>query len=191
MGFLELLTFAIGVSMDALAVSICKGLSMKKTTWKAGLVCGIWFGGFQALMPLIGYFLGQLFSKADLIQRIDHWIAFVLLAFIGGNMLKEAFSKCCECENHTDSLSVKTMFPMAVATSIDALALGISPLGTTPDTNILLAVSLIGIVTCAVCTVGVKISNILGSRYEKRAQFLGGAILVLLGIVMLVRGLLE
>lgn len=191
MGFFELLTFAIGVSMDALAVSICKGLSMKKTTWRAGLVCGLWFGGFQALMPLIGYFLGRLFSQATLIQRIDHWIAFILLAFIGGNMIKEAFSKECECESHTDSLSVKTMFPMAVATSIDALALGITPLGTTPNTNIWLAIALIGTVTCAVCTVGLKISNTLGSRFEKKAQFLGGAILVVLGIVMLVEGLLE
>ena len=191
MGFFELLSFAIGVSMDALAVSICKGLSMKKTTWKAGLVCGIWFGGFQALMPLIGYFLGRLFSQATFIQRIDHWIAFVLLAFIGGNMIKEAFSKDCDCENQKTGLSVKVMFPMAVATSIDALALGISPLGTTPDTNIWLAVSLIGIVTCGVCTVGLKISNALGSRFEKKAQFLGGAILVALGIFMLVEGLLE
>lgn len=191
MGFFELLTFAVGVSMDALAVSICKGLSMKKTTWRAGLVCGLWFGGFQALMPLIGYFLGRFFSQATLIQRIDHWIAFILLAFIGGNMIKEAFSKECECESHTDSLSVKTMFPMAVATSIDALALGITPLGTTPNTNIWLAVALIGTVTCAVCTVGLKISNTLGSRFEKKAQFLGGAILVVLGIVMLVEGLLE
>ena len=191
MSLIELFVLAVGLSMDAFAVSMCKGLALKKATPGAMIKAGAYFGGFQAGMPLIGYFLGQLFSKADLIQRIDHWIAFVLLVFIGGNMLKEAFSKCCECENHTDSLSVKTMFPMAVATSIDALALGISPLGTTPDTNILLAVSLIGIVTCAVCTVGVKISNILGSRYEKRAQFLGGAILVLLGIVMLVRGLLE
>ncbi len=191
MGFFELLTFAIGVSMDALAVSICKGLSMKKTTWRAGLVCGLWFGGFQALMPLVGYFLGSFFSQATLIQRIDHWIAFILLAFIGGNMIKEAFSKECDCETHSDSLSVKTMFPMAVATSIDALALGITPLGTTPNTNIWLAVGLIGTVTCAVCTVGLKISNTLGSRFEKKAQFLGGAILVLLGIVMLVEGLLE
>ncbi len=191
MGFFELLTFAIGVSMDALAVSICKGLSMKKTTWRAGLVCGLWFGGFQALMPLVGYFLGRFFSQATLIQRIDHWIAFILLAFIGGNMIKEAFRKECDCETHSDSLSVKTMFPMAVATSIDALALGITPLGTTPNTNIWLAIALIGTVTCAVCTVGLKISNTLGSRFEKKAQFLGGAILVVLGIVMLVEGLLE
>ena len=191
MGFLELFTFAIGVSMDALAVSICKGLSMRKATWKAGLTCGIWFGGFQALMPLIGYFLGRLFSQATFIQRIDHWIAFILLAFIGGNMLKEAFDKDCDCEEQSADLSFKTMFAMAVATSIDALALGISPLGTTPDTNIWVAVSLIGVITCVVCTVGLKISNILGSRFEKKAQFMGGAILVLLGVFMLVEGLLE
>lgn len=192
MGFGELFVFAIGVSMDALAVSICKGLAMKKNTWKAGLVCGLWFGGFQALMPLIGYFLGRLFSQAPLIQQIDHWIAFVLLAFIGGNMLKEALSKdCCECENHTDCLGFKTMFPMAVATSIDALALGVSPLGTTPGTNIWLAVGLIGSVTCLVCTLGVKLSNALGSRFEKKSQLLGGAILVILGCVMLIEGLLE
>lgn len=191
MSFWELISFAIAVSMDALAVSICKGLCMKKATWRAGLICGIWFGGFQALMPLGGYFLGRLFSRAALIQKIDHWIAFVLLGIIGGNMLKESLCKCEECENQSASLSFKTMFPMAVATSIDALALGISPLGTTPNTNIWLAVGLIGVVTCAFCTVGVKISNTLGSRFEKKAQFLGGAILVILGIIMLVRGILE
>ena len=191
MSFWELICFAVAVSMDALAVSICKGLCMKKATWRAGLVCGIWFGGFQALMPLAGYFLGRLFSQAALIQKIDHWIAFVLLCLIGGNMLKEALSKCCDCENQSGSLSFKTMLPMAVATSIDALALGISPLGTTPGTNIWLAVSLIGAVTCGFCTVGVKLSNTLGSRFEKKAQFLGGAILIVLGIVMLVRGILE
>ena len=192
MGFGELFIFAIGVSMDALAVSICKGLAMKKATLRAGLVCGLWFGGFQALMPLIGYFLGRIFSQATVIQQIDHWIAFILLAFIGGNMLKEAFSKdCCDCEEHSDNLSFKTMLPMAVATSIDALALGISPLGTTPNTNIWLAIGLIGAVTCVVCTVGVKLSSTLGSRFEKKSEFLGGAILVLLGVFMLVEGLLE
>ena len=127
-----------------------------------------------------------------MIQQIDHWIAFILLAFIGGNMLKEAFSKdCCDCEEHSDNLSFKTMLPMAVATSIDALALGISPLGTTPNTNIWLAIGLIGAVTCVVCTVGVKLSSTLGSRFEKKSEFLGGAILVLLGVFMLVEGLLE
>ena len=192
MGFWELFTFAVGVSMDALAVSICKGLSMKKTTWRAGLTCGIWFGGFQALMPLLGYYLGRLFSQASLIQQIDHWIAFVLLAYIGGNMLVEAFKKDCECCcDHNGGLNAKLMFPLAIATSIDALALGISPLGTTPGTNIWLAVALIGIVTCAVCTVGVKISNTLGKCFEKKAQILGGGILVILGCIMLIDGLME
>lgn len=191
MGFLELLTFAVGVSMDALAVSICKGLSMRKSTWKAGLTCGIWFGGFQALMPLIGYFLGLLFSQASLVQKIDHWIAFVLLGYIGFGMLKEAFSKCEDCKDQDADMSPKTMLVMAIATSIDALALGISPLGTTPNTNIWVAISLIGIITCIVCTVGLKLSNFLGSKFEKKAQFLGGAILVGLGVFMLIEGLLE
>ena len=126
MGLGELLLLALGVSMDAFAVSICKGLAMKKATIKEGLTCGIWFGGFQALMPLIGFFLGTLFASA--IQAIDHWVAFVLLGFIGINMLKEAFEKDCGCcgEESDADLSVKTMFVMAVATSIDALAVGIS-----------------------------------------------------------------
>ena len=191
MGFFELLVFAIGVSMDALAVSICKGLSMRKATWKAGFTCGLWFGGFQALMPLIGFFLGKFFSQATFIQQVDHWIAFILLAFIGGNMLKEAFEKGCDCENCTADLSFKTMLTMAIATSIDALTLGVSPLGTEPNTNIWVAVSLIGVITCIVCTVGLKLSNFLGSRFEKKAQFMGGAILVAFGIFMLVKGLLE
>ena len=125
MGLGELLLLAVGVSMDAFAVSICKGLAMKKATLKAGLTCGIWFGGFQALMPLIGFFLGILF--ADAIEAIDHWVAFVLLGYIGFTMLREAVSKDCACcEDHDADLSVKTMFVMAVATSIDALAVGIS-----------------------------------------------------------------
>ena len=124
MGFGELLLLAVGLSMDAFAVSICKGLSMKKAGIKEGAVCGIWFGGFQALMPLAGFFLGTLFAEA--IEAFDHWVAFGLLAVIGINMLKEAFSKCDCCEEHDADLSVKTMFLMAVATSIDALAVGIS-----------------------------------------------------------------
>ena len=131
MGFGELMLLAVGVSMDAFAVSICKGLAMKKATLKAGLTCGVWFGGFQALMPLIGFFLGTLFAEA--IQAIDHWVAFVLLGFIGISMLKEAFSK--EEESHDADLSFKTMFVMAVATSIDALAVGIS-LAMAGDVNI-------------------------------------------------------
>ena len=190
MGLGELLLLALGVSMDAFAVSICKGLAMKRATIKEGLTCGIWFGGFQAMMPLVGFFLGTLFASA--IRAIDHWVAFVLLAFIGANMLKEAFEKDCGCcgEEHNADLSVKTMFVMAVATSIDALAVGIS-LAMAGDVNIVSAVILIGAFTCGMSTLGVKIGNVFGSRFEKKAQFAGGAILVLLGIKILVEHLLE
>ena len=187
MGFAELFLLAVGLSMDAFAVSVCKGLSMKKASLKAGAICGIWFGGFQALMPLIGFFLGTLF--ADAIESVDHWIAFVLLAFIGANMLKEAFEKKCECENCKDAdLSVKTMFPMAVATSIDALAVGIS-LAMAGNVQIFLAVALIGVTTFCLSAAGVKIGNVFGSRYEKGAQIAGGCILILLGLKILLEHL--
>ena len=187
MGFGELLLLALGVSMDAFAVSICKGLAMKKATLKEGLTCGIWFGGFQALMPLIGFFLGTLFASA--IQAIDHWVAFVLLGFIGVNMLKEAFAKDCDCcEEHSADLSVKTMFVMAVATSIDALAVGIS-LAMAGNVNIVTAVILIGLFTCGMSTMGVKIGNVFGSRFEKKAQMAGGIILILLGTRILLEHL--
>ena len=188
MGIGELLLLALGVSMDAFAVSICKGLAMKKATLKEGLTCGIWFGGFQALMPLIGFFLGTLFAAA--IEAVDHWVAFVLLGFIGVNMLKEAFEKDCGCcgDEHNADLSFKTMFVMAVATSIDALAVGIS-LAMAGDVNIFTAVILIGLFTCGMSTMGVKIGNVFGSRFEKKAQFAGGAILVLLGLKILLEHL--
>ena len=186
MGFAELLILAIGLSMDAFAVSICKGLSMKKAGLKEGSICGAWFGGFQALMPLIGFFLGSLF--ADAIKAFDHWVAFGLLLIIGINMLKEAFSKCDSCEDHDADLSVRTMFVMAVATSIDALAVGIS-LAMAGDVNIWLAVLLIGITTGILSAVGVKVGNVFGSRYEKKAQFCGGMILILLGVKILLEHL--
>ena len=188
MGFGELLLLALGVSMDAFAVSICKGLAMKRATLKAGLTCGLWFGGFQALMPLIGFFLGALF--ADAIQAVDHWVAFLLLGIIGINMLKEAFEKeeCGCCEEHDADLSVKTMFVMAVATSIDALAVGIS-LAMAGNVNIFMAVLLIGAFTCAMSTVGVKVGNVFGSRFEKKAQLAGGLILILLGTKILLEHL--
>lgn len=188
MGFGELMLLAVGVSMDAFAVSICKGLAMKKATLKAGLTCGAWFGGFQALMPLIGFFLGTLFAEA--IEAVDHWVAFVLLGIIGLNMLKEAFHKdaCGCCENHDADLSPKTMFIMAVATSIDALAVGIS-LAMAGDVNILMAVALIGLCTCSFCTAGVKIGNVFGSKFEDKAQIAGGLILILLGIKILLEHL--
>ena len=188
MGIVELLLLAVGVSMDAFAVSICKGLAMKKATAKACLTCGLWFGGFQALMPTIGFFLGTLF--ADAIQAIDHWVAFVLLAIIGINMLKEAFEKDdgCGCEEHNADLSVKTMFVMAVATSIDALAVGIS-LAMAGGVNIFAAALMIGLCTCTFSAAGVKIGNIFGSKFEKKAQMAGGIILILLGLNILLEHL--
>lgn len=187
MGILELLFLAVGLSMDACAVSICKGLAMKKATLKDGCICGLWFGGFQALMLLIGFFLGSLFAQA--IKAVDHWIAFVLLVFIGLNMLKEAFSKCQECEECSGAdLSFKTMLVMAIATSIDALAVGIS-LAMAGDVNIILAVVLIGVITFALSCAGVKIGNIFGSRFEKKAQAAGGIILILLGVKILLEHL--
>ena len=189
MGIGELLLLALGVSMDACAVSICKGLAMKKATLKAGLTCGLWFGGFQALMPLIGFFLGTLF--ADAIQAVDHWVAFILLGIIGINMLKEAFEKqedCGCCQDQNADLSVKTMFLMAVATSIDALAVGIS-LAMAGNVNIFAAVVLIGLFTCGMSTMGVKVGNVFGSRFEKKAQLAGGLILILLGLKILLEHL--
>ena len=186
MEIFEAIMLAVGLSMDAFAVSICKGLSMKKATVKAGAVCGAWFGGFQALMPLVGFFLGTMFAAA--IESFDHWVACGLLAIIGINMLKEAFSKECDCEHHDADLSAKTMFVMAVATSIDALAVGIS-LAMAGNVNIIAAVFLIGIITFLLSGIGVKIGNVFGSRFEKKAQAAGGMILVLLGIKILLEHL--
>ncbi len=185
MGFWELLLLAIGVSMDAFAVSVCKGLSMSRSGLKESAICGAWFGGFQALMPLIGFFLGTLFAEA--IEAFDHWIAFGLLAIIGANMLKEAFSKeeegCCGCD-----LSFKTMLVMAIATSIDALAVGIS-LAMAGNVNIWLAILLIGFTTFSFSGLGVKIGNVFGSRFEQKAQIAGGLILILLGLKILLEHL--
>ena len=198
MGFGELFVLAIGVSMDAFAVSICKGLATKKAGLRQMGACGLWFGGFQALMPLIGFFLGTLF--ADAIVAFDHWIAFALLAFIGGNMLKEAFEKNeCECCNDQNGdFGVKTMFVMAIATSIDALAVGIS-LAMTGDVvrwapvngqiTIWAAVACIGVTTGLFSAVGVKIGNVFGSRFEKKAEIAGGVILILLGLKILLEHL--
>ena len=187
MGFAELLLLAVGLSMDAFAVSICKGLSMKKASLGAGAICGVWFGGFQGIMPLIGFFLGTLFAGA--IEAFDHWVAFGLLVIIGINMLKEAFSADCDCENSNGAdLSFKTMLVMAVATSIDALAVGIS-LAMAGNVNIWFAISLIGVITFIMCAIGVKIGNVFGSRFEKKAQIAGGVILVLLGVKILLEHL--
>ena len=184
MGVIELFILAVGLSMDAFAVSVCKGLAMKKAPAKAMVVCGAWFGGFQALMPLIGYFLGSLFI--DAISAIDHWIAFALLAIIGINMLREALNG--EEETADADLSVKTMFLMAVATSIDALAVGIS-LAMAGVSNIFLAVLLIGVTTFVLSAIGVRVGNVFGSRYEKKAELMGGVILILLGVKILLEHL--
>jgi len=186
MGFWELLLLAVGVSMDAFAVSICKGLSMKTKAGKASILCGSWFGGFQALMPLIGFFLGSLFARY--IEAVDHWVACLLLLILGFNMLKEGLSKCQECESCTDDLSFKTMFVMAVATSIDALAVGIS-LSMAGNVNIFTAIALIGVTTFAFSAISVQIGSAFGAKLEKKAQIAGGVILCLLGIKILLEHL--
>lgn len=189
MGIGELFLLAVGLSMDAFAVSVCKGLAMKRATLKAEATCGLWFGGFQALMPTVGFFLGALF--ADAIEAFDHWVAFALLAIIGINMLKEALEKKDESGDNPEKdadLSVKTMFLMAVATSIDALAVGIS-LAMVGSVNIWLAAAFIGICTCLLSALGVRIGNVFGSRYEKKAELAGGVILILLGVKILLEHL--
>ena len=189
MGFGALLLLAVGVSMDAFAVSICKGLCVQKAGWKEGTTCGVWFGGFQALMPLIGFFLGSLL--ADAIQVIDHWIALALLTFLGFNMLREAFGKedeCEQCQQNDADFSFKTMLVMAIATSIDALAVGVS-LAMAGNVKIFWAVGFIGATTFLFSFAGVKIGNIFGSRFEKKAQAAGGIILVLLGVKILLEHL--
>ena len=188
MGIIELVFLAVGLSMDAFAVSICKGLSVSKAGIKEQAICGAWFGGFQALMPLIGFFLGALFY--DAISAFDHWVAFGLLAVIGINMLKEALSKeeaCCDCVKHAD-MSAKAMLIMAIATSIDALAVGIS-LAMAGNVNIYIAVALIGVITFLMSGLGVKIGSIFGSKFEKKAQAAGGIILIVLGLKILLEHL--
>ena len=183
MGILEVVLIAIGLAMDAFAVSICKGLSMKKMSWKKAIIIGGYFGIFQGLMPVIGYFLGTTFE--NLVTKIDHWIAFVLLVFIGINMLKEAFGN--ESENCNDNVDFKTMVVLAIATSIDALAVGIT--FAFLKTNIVLASILIAIITFVVCIIGVKIGNKFGDKYERKAETVGGLILILMGIKILLEHL--
>ena len=184
MGILELFVLAVGLSMDAFAVSICKGLATAKVKLKHSIIVGLWFGGFQALMPLIGYFLGSSFEK--FVTPVDHWIAFILLSGIGANMIKESFGD--ECDEENASFSFKTMLTMAIATSIDALAIGIT-LALMPNINITAAVSFIGIVTFMFSAVGIKIGNVFGGKYRSKAEFAGGAILIILGIKILIEHL--
>ena len=173
---------ACGLSMDAFAVSVCKGLSVRKASLSQSLVTGLWFGGFQAGMPLIGYLLGVSFSS--LITNVDHWIAFILLAIIGGNMIRESFSPEETCDG---SFSVKTMLPLAVATSIDALAVGIT--FAFLQVSIVPAVSFIGVITFLLSAAGLKIGNVFGSRWRSKAEFLGGLVLILMGAKILLEHL--
>lgn len=185
MGLVEILLISVGLAMDAFAVSVCKGLSMKSMNWKKAIIIGIWFGAFQGLMPVIGFVLGSTFE--ELITSIDHWIAFVLLGFIGGKMIKEAFSGDSEANN--DDISFKAMLVLAIATSIDALAVGIAYVCAYGSTNAFITFLSIGIITFIVSVIGVKIGNKFGDKFEKKAELAGGAILILLGIKILLEHL--
>lgn len=183
MSLLELFLVAVGLSMDAFAVAICKGLSMKRIDKKYMFLIALFFGGFQAMMPLFGYFLGSQFASS--IERVDHWVAFILLALIGGNMIKES---CEESEEeHYEGISYKELFLLAVATSIDALAVGIT--FAFLQVHILPAVTLIGITTFGLSLAGVVVGNMFGARYKSRAEMTGGIILVLIGVKILLEHL--
>lgn len=188
MGIVELFLIAVGLSMDAFAVSICKGLCMKKCTWRKSVIVGLYFGVFQAGMPTIGYFLGVQFK--NMITSIDHWIAFVLLALIGANMIKEALTDDGEeeaCSVDGDELAVKEMLGLAVATSIDALAVGVTFAFLQVD--IVPAVSFIGVTTFVISMAGVKIGNVFGAKYKTKAELAGGIILILMGLKILLEHL--
>lgn len=184
MGVLEVLLIGLGLAMDSFAVSVCKGLSMKKMNLKSSIIIGLYFGGFQALMPVIGYFLGSIFES--FITSIDHWIAFLLLTIIGINMIREAIGGE-DNGNSNDRVDFKTMIVLAVATSIDALAIGIT--FAFLNVNLLFASSTIGIITFILSVIGVKIGNKFGDKYEKKACLFGGTILILIGLKILLEHL--
>ena len=186
--FIELLLMGIGLAMDAFAVSVCKGLGMKKLNKKQAVVIGLYFGGFQALMPLVGWILGIQFQKY--ITSIDHWIAFILLGFIGGKMILEAVKEWNEediVEVKDQPLDHRNMFVLAVATSIDALAVGIT--FAFLQVPIVEAVSIIGITTFVISVIGVYVGNFFGNRYKKKAELAGGIILILIGLKILLEHL--
>ena len=187
MSIFEAILLAVSLSMDAFAVALCKGLAIKKINFKKCLIVGAWFGSFQALMPLVGFLLGSTF--ADKITAVSHWIAFVLLAIIGGNMIKESFEKCEKPLD--DSLGFKTMIVMAIATSIDALAAGVGFAFTkfNPPWFVYITFILIGIITLSLSAIGVKIGNIFGTKFKTKAELAGGIILILLGVKILLEGL--
>ncbi len=183
MGIVELILISIGLGMDAFAVAVCKGISMKKMDWRKAIIIGLYFGIFQGLMPLIGFVLGKSFES--IVTSIDHWIAFVLLGFIGSNMIREAFSK--EEEKIDDSICFKKMIVLAIATSIDALAIGIT--FAFLKVNILLAIIMIAIITFTLSVLGTKLGNKFGNKYGSKAEFAGGIILILIGLKILLEHL--
>ena len=180
-----LFIIAVGLSMDAFAVAVCKGLSMRRATLKNALIVGLYFGVFQAAMPLIGYFLGV--SLADQITAYDHWIAFALLAIIGGKMIYESFHKDADGEDEGGEVTFQKMLPLAVATSIDALAVGVS--FAFLRVSIFPAVTFIGVVTLTLSMLGVKIGNIFGAKFKSKAELAGGVILILMGTKILLEHL--
>ena len=186
MSFIELFVLSAGLAMDAFAVAISKGLSIKKFALKNALIVGLYFGIFQALMPYIGYLLGSQFESK--IKAIDHWIAFILLVIIGGNMIREAFSDDTD-EDHDSSLSFRSMFPLAIATSIDALAAGIT--FAFLQINIIYAITTIGLCTFIISVAGVKIGNVFGTKYSSKAELAGGIVLILIGIKILIEHLIS
>ena len=181
MNIFELLLIAVGLSMDAFSVSICKGLTTQRFSWRTALACGLWFGSFQALMPVVGYFLGAQFQ--EMIETYAHWIAFGLLFLIGTNMIREAVWGKKEKDENNGFLDFKTMFLLAIATSIDALAIGVS--FACIQVNIWIAISIIGVITFLFSILGVKIGNVFGSKYEKSAEIIGGIILIIIGLKIL------
>ena len=178
----ELLVLAVGLSMDAFAVSVCKGLALRRVGLKECLTAGVWFGAFQALMPLLGFFLGAAF--AEKITAVDHWIAFVLLGLIGANMIRESFG---EAEGMNSAMTPAAMLPLAVATSIDALAVGVT--FAFLDVEIVPAVSMIGATTFILSAIGVKIGNVFGTKYKSKAELVGGIVLIAMGIKILIEHL--
>lgn len=183
MGLFEIILIGLGLGMDSFAVAICKGLAMKKMNWNKAIVIGIYFGVFQAIMPIIGYFLGVNFQ--NVIVEFDHWIAFVLLGSIGLNMLKDAYSK--ENDSFDDCVEVKTMIVLAIATSIDALAVGIT--FAFLQVNIVVSVVVIGVIAFSLSVIGVVLGNLFGNKYEKRAEIFGGVILIFMGCKILIEHL--
>lgn len=185
MGFWELAVLAVGLSMDAFAVSVCKGLALQRVSWKECCIAGAWFGGFQALMPLLGYLLGTQFER--FVTSVDHWIAFVLLGIIGGNMIREALSRD---EDQLDaSLACKTMGSWARRRDKHRRARRRHHVAFLPGTRIVPAVALIGTITFAFSAAGIRLGSVVGLRFKRKAEFAGGGILILLGTKILLEHL--